>query len=170
VVRQGAGLSCHPQLGLRTATPLINRSSPGQARLPGEPFPRLSPISDYAVKNLLEIDDSFGGGDIEARFSRKYIDSEELGVSLFRYAAGKVATDGHHHREQEEAYVVVSGSGRIKLDDEVVELKVFDVVRVAPHVVRAFEAGPEGLEIVAVGGRKPEEGDGVLDKGRWPAE
>jgi hypothetical protein len=62
-------------------------------------------MSDYAVKNLLEIDDSFGGGgDIEARFSRKYIDSEELGVSLFRYAAGKVATDGHHHREQEEAY------------------------------------------------------------------
>jgi mannose-6-phosphate isomerase-like protein (cupin superfamily) len=128
-------------------------------------------MSDYAVKNLLEIDDSFGGGsDIEARFSRKYIDSEELGVSLFRYAAGKVATDGHHHREQEEAYVVVSGSGRIKLDDEVVELKVFDVVRVAPHVVRAFEAGPEGLEVIAVGGRKPEEGDGVPDKGRWPAE
>jgi hypothetical protein len=80
-------------------------------------------MSDYAVKNLLEIDDSFGGGgDIEAR-----------------------------------------------LDDEAVELKVFDVVRVAPHVVRAFEAGPEGLEVVAVGGRKPEEGDGVYDKGRWPA-
>jgi mannose-6-phosphate isomerase-like protein (cupin superfamily) len=99
-----------------------------------------------------------------------YIDPEELGVSLFRYAPGKVATDGHHHKEQEEAYVVVSGSRRIKLDDEAVELKVFDVVRVAPHVVRAFEAGPEGLEVIAVGGRKPEEGDGVHDKGRWPAE
>jgi mannose-6-phosphate isomerase-like protein (cupin superfamily) len=138
---------------------------------PGRLLPRLLLMSDYAVKNLLEIDDSFGGGgDIEARFSRKYIDSEELGVSLFRYAPGKVATDGHHHREQEEAYVVVSGSGRIKLDDEVVGLKVFDVVRVAPHVVRAFEAGPEGLEILAVGGRKPEEGDGVRDPGRWPAQ
>src|ERR1700753_1292416 len=125
-------------------------------------------MSDYAVKNLLEIEDSFGGGaDIEARFSRKYIDSEELGVSLFKYAPGKGATDGPHDREQEEAYVVVSGSGRIKLDDEVVELKVFDVVRVAPHVVRAFEAGPEGLEIIAVGGRQPEEGGGGLDKGRW---
>jgi quercetin dioxygenase-like cupin family protein len=125
-------------------------------------------MSDYAVKNLLEIDDSFGGGsDIEARFSRKYIDSEELGVSLFRYAPGKVATDGHHHKEQEEAYVVVGGSGRVKLDDEVVELKQFDVVRVAPHVVRGFEAGPEGLEIIAVGGHKPEGGDGVAVEDWW---
>ncbi len=63
-----------------------------------------------------------------------------------------------------------AGFGRLKLDDEVVELKVFDVVRVAPYVVRAFEAGPEGLEVIAVGGRKPEEGDGVRDKGSWPAE
>jgi mannose-6-phosphate isomerase-like protein (cupin superfamily) len=127
-------------------------------------------MSDYAVKNLLEIDDLFEGDEVEARFSRKYLDSEELGVSLFRYAPGKVATDGHHHKEQEEAYVVVGGSGRIRLDDEVVELKRFDVVRVSPHVVRAFEAGPEGLEIIAVGGRKPEGGDGVRDPGRWPAQ
>jgi mannose-6-phosphate isomerase-like protein (cupin superfamily) len=127
-------------------------------------------MSDYAVKNLLEIDDLFEGPDIEARFSRKYLDSEELGVSLFRYPPNKVATDGHHHKEQEEAYVVVGGSGRIKLDDDVVELKQFDVVRVAPQVVRAFEAGPQGLEIIAVGGHKPEDGDGVRDPGRWPAQ
>jgi mannose-6-phosphate isomerase-like protein (cupin superfamily) len=126
-------------------------------------------MSDYAVKNLLDIDDLFEGDEIEARFSRKYLDSEELGVSLFRYAPGKVATDGHHHEEQEEAYVVVGGSGRIRLDDEVVDLKRFDVVRVAPQVVRAFEAGPEGLEIIAVGGQKPEGGDGVRDPDRWPA-
>jgi len=126
-------------------------------------------MSDYAVKNLLEIDDVFDGGDIEARFSRKYLDSAELGVSLFRYAPGKVATDGHHHKEQEEAYVVLGGAGRIRLDDDVVELKPYDVVRVAPHVVRAFEAGPEGLEVIAVGGQKPEGGDGVHDKDRWPA-
>ncbi|HVV90800.1 MAG TPA: hypothetical protein VHB53_09925, partial [Solirubrobacterales bacterium] len=76
-------------------------------------------MSDYAVKNLLEIDDLFEGPEIEARFSRKYLDSEELGVSLFRYAPNMAATDGHHHEEQEEAYVVVGGSGRIKLDDDV---------------------------------------------------
>jgi mannose-6-phosphate isomerase-like protein (cupin superfamily) len=127
-------------------------------------------MSDYAVKNLLDIDDLHEGPEREIRFSRKYLDSPELGVTLMRYTPELSATDGHHHKEQEEAYVVISGSGRIRLDDEVVELKVFDVVRVAPHVVRAFEAGPEGLEIIAVGGRKPEEGDGVRDVGRWPAE
>src|SRR6201985_1598721 len=100
-------------------------------------------MSDYAVKNLLEIEDSFGGGsDIEARFSRKYIDSEELGVSLFRYAPEKVATDGHHHRVQEEAYVVVSGSGRIKVDDEGGDLAQWGVIRVAPAGVSALEGGP----------------------------
>jgi len=124
-------------------------------------------MSDYAVKNLLEIDNLSGSEEFQVRFSRKYLDSAQLGVSLVRVAPDFVATDGHHHKEQEEAYVVVGGSGRIKLDDEVVELRKFDVVRVAPHVVRAFEAGPEGLEVIAVGGEKPEGGDGVRDLGRW---
>jgi len=125
-------------------------------------------MSDYAVKNLSEIDNLSGSEEFQIRFSRKYLDSVELGVSLVRVAPDFEATDGHHHKEQEEAYVVVGGSGRIKLDDEVVELRKFDVVRVAPHVVRAFEAGPEGLEVIAVGGRKPDGGDGVRDLGRWP--
>lgn len=124
-------------------------------------------MSDYAVKNLLEIDNLSGSEEFQIRFSRKYIDSEELGVSLLRVAPDFKATDGHHHKEQEEAYVVIGGSGRIRLDDEVVELKQFDVVRVAPQVVRAFEGGPEGLEVIAVGGQKPEGGDGVRDLGRW---
>jgi mannose-6-phosphate isomerase-like protein (cupin superfamily) len=127
-------------------------------------------MSDYAVKNLLEIDDLHEGPEREIRFSRKYLDSQELGVTLMRYAPDVKATDGHHHKEQEEAYVVLGGSGRIKLDDEVVELKQFDVVRVAPQVVRGFEAGPEGLEVIAVGGRKPEGGDGVRDPDRWPPQ
>jgi quercetin dioxygenase-like cupin family protein len=124
-------------------------------------------MSDYAVKNLLEIDVLGQSEGLERRFSRKYLDSEEIGVSLVRMEAGFKATDGHHHEEQEEAYVVIGGSGRIRLDDEVVELKKFDVVRVAPQVVRGFEAGPEGLEVIAVGGQKPEGGDGVRDLGRW---
>jgi mannose-6-phosphate isomerase-like protein (cupin superfamily) len=124
-------------------------------------------MSDYTVKNLLEIEDSFGDGTIDARFSRAHIDSEELGVSLFRYAPNRTTTNGHHHEEQEEAYVVIGGSGRIRLDDDVVDVRLFDVVRVAPHVVRAFESGPDGLEVIAVGGHKPDGGDGVLDPDRW---
>jgi quercetin dioxygenase-like cupin family protein len=125
-------------------------------------------MAGFTVKNLLEIDDAFDGPEVEARFSRKYLDSEHLGISLFRYAPGFKSTDGHSHEIQEEAYVVLGGSGRIKLDDEVVELKRWDVVRVAPEVVRGFEAGPDGLEILAVGSDKPEGGDGVRAPGRWP--
>jgi quercetin dioxygenase-like cupin family protein len=126
------------------------------------------PVSDYAVKNLMEIEDSTGVEGIEGRFSRELLGSKQLGISHFRYAPGRKTTSGHRHREQEEAYVVVGGSGRIKLDDETIELRQWDVVRVAPRVVRGFEAGSDGLEIIAVGGTKPEGGDGELVADRWP--
>jgi quercetin dioxygenase-like cupin family protein len=115
----------------------------------------------------MEIDDLFEGPEMEVRFSRKYLDSEHLGISLFKYAPGFTAVDGHHHKVQEEAYVVIAGSGRIRLDDEVVELRRWDVVRVSPEVVRGFEAGPDGLEVIAVGADKPEGCDGVRDQDRW---
>jgi mannose-6-phosphate isomerase-like protein (cupin superfamily) len=88
-------------------------------------------------------------------------------VSYFRYAPGFRAPLGHSHREQEEAYVVVSGSGRIRLDDEIVELAQWDVVRVAPSVVRGFEGGPGGLEVIAIGADRPEGGDGVRVDDWW---
>ncbi len=127
-------------------------------------------MSRYSVLNLRDVDDSVGerAPGIEGRFGRKHLDSRDLGISLWRYAPSRRAETGHSHREQEEAYVVVSGSGRILVDDEVVELGQWDVIRVAPEVVRAFEAGPEGLEIVAVGGPRPEEGDGVMTPVSWP--
>ena len=74
----------------------------------------------------------------------------------------------HSHREQEEAYVVVAGSGRVLLDGAVQALRQWDVVRVAPEVVRSFEAGPDGLDIIAVGGPKPADGDGVMGTAAWP--
>jgi mannose-6-phosphate isomerase-like protein (cupin superfamily) len=127
-------------------------------------------MSRYSVLNLREVDDSVGerAPGIEGRFGRKHLDSRDLGISLWRYAPNLRAETGHSHREQEEAYVVVAGSGRILLDDEVVKLGQWDVIRVAPEVVRAFEAGPDGLEIVAVGGPRPEEGDGVMTPVSWP--
>jgi len=127
-------------------------------------------MSRFAIKNLMEAEDVFDGPEIEARFSRKDIDSEHLGVSYFRYGPGFTAQDGHHHEVQEEAYVVLGGSGRIRLDDEVVELRRWDVVRVSPEVVRGFEAGPEGLELIAVGSGRPEGGDGARDPDRWPRQ
>jgi mannose-6-phosphate isomerase-like protein (cupin superfamily) len=124
----------------------------------------------FATINLLEIEDSVGdrAPGIEGRFGRKYLDSRDLGISHFRYDANLRSPMAHSHREQEEAYVVVAGSGRVLLDDECVDLRQWDVVRVAPEVVRAFEAGPDGLEVIAVGGPKPVDGDGVRATANWP--
>ncbi len=127
-------------------------------------------MSRFSTVNLLEVDDSVGdrAPGIEGRFGRKHLDSRDLGISHWHYAANLRSPMAHSHREQEEAYVVVAGSGRVLLDDEVHELRVWDVVRVAPEVVRAFEAGPDGLDIIAVGGPKPEGGDGVMGTAAWP--
>ena len=127
-------------------------------------------MSRFATVNLLDVEDSVGerAPGIDGKFGRKHLDSRDLGVSLFRYAANLRSPFAHSHREQEEAYVVVAGSGRVLLDDEVHELRQWDLLRVAPEVVRAFEAGPDGLDLVAVGGPKPEDGDGVVGAPVWP--
>jgi mannose-6-phosphate isomerase-like protein (cupin superfamily) len=129
-------------------------------------------VPDYTRVNLKEVEDSAAelSPDLEARFGRKHLDSEHLGVSYFRYGPGIRSPMGHSHREQEEAYVVVAGSGQIRLDDEIVELSTWDVVRVAPAVVRGFEGGPDGLELIAVGADRPEGGDGVRVADWWPKE
>ena len=127
-------------------------------------------MSRYAHVNLLDIDDSVAGrvDGLEGRFSRRHLDSRDLGISHFRYAPNMRTEVGHRHREQEEAYVVVGGSGQILIDGEVHELRQWDVVRLAPEAVRAFAAGPDGLELIAIGGPKPEGGDGVLSESPWP--
>jgi mannose-6-phosphate isomerase-like protein (cupin superfamily) len=129
-------------------------------------------MADYTIVNLLELEDSVGGrlAGLEGRFGRTQMGSRDLGVSHFRWAPNLRSPSGHVHREQEEAYVVVSGSGRVRLDDEIRDIGRWDVVRVAPEVVRAFEAGPDGLEIIAIGGPKPEGGDGAISDSPWPDE
>jgi len=129
-------------------------------------------MSSYSAVNLMDIEDSAGdrASGLEARFARKHLHSRDLGVSLFRYESSLRSPFAHSHREQEEAYIVVDGSGRLLLDGEVIDLRKWDVVRVAPEVVRSFEAGPEGLDILAIGGPKPAEGDGVRATASWPED
>jgi mannose-6-phosphate isomerase-like protein (cupin superfamily) len=126
-------------------------------------------MSAYTIKNLMDIEDSASGRapGVEARFGRSHIDSEDIGVTYMRYGPDVRSPMGHSHREQEEVYVVLSGSGRVKLGDDVRELQRWDVVRVAPSTIRAFEAGPEGLELLAIGSTRPEGGDGVPSPEGW---
>src|SRR5690242_9773646 len=101
-------------------------------------------MTAYTRLNLLELEDSTSARipGMQGRFGRPKMDSRDLGVSHFRYAPGTRSRSAHTHTQQEEAYVVLDGSGRIRVDDEIVELRQWDLVRVAPGVVRAFEAGP----------------------------
>jgi len=113
-------------------------------------------MSDYSVLNLKDdvenAAERFGlAPDLEARFGRKALGIEGGGFSYQRLAPSFTPSRGHRHRTQEEVYVVLSGSGRVKLGDEVRELRQWDVIRVAAPVVRAFAAGPDGLELLAVG-------------------
>jgi mannose-6-phosphate isomerase-like protein (cupin superfamily) len=133
-------------------------------------FGTVGEVSDWTIISLLEVDDSAAGrlDGLEVRMSRKQMESRDVGVSLFRYGPNVRNPMSHQHREQEEAYVIVSGFGRVRLDDEIKEVRQWDVIRVAPEVLRAFEAGPEGMDVVAVGGPKPEGGDGELSDSPWP--
>ena len=123
----------------------------------------------YTIVNLKHVENrsSESGPTLEARFARNDIESEHNGLSHIRYAPDRHSSRGHAHREQEEVYVVLSGSGRVKLDDEVIEVRPWDVVRVAPGTFRGFAAGPDGLELIAIGSDRPEGGDGVQSDDDW---
>lgn len=112
-------------------------------------------MTDYTIKNLREVEDmapKFGlAAEMEARFAARDLALGESGVSLQRLAPNATQPFGHRHKQQEELFVVLEGSGRVKLDDEIVEVRAWDAIRFAPHVTRAFAAGPDGLEFLAFG-------------------
>jgi quercetin dioxygenase-like cupin family protein len=125
----------------------------------------------YKHRNLAEIEDSapgLGAGELqETRFATGDLGTAHTGVTHHRFRAGKRQAFGHRHEhpDAEEVYVVIGGSGRMKLDDDVIELTRLDAIRVPPSVTRAFEAGPEGLEVIAFGPHH--EADGEVLPGWW---
>ncbi|NLT05004.1 MAG: hypothetical protein GXY03_01715 [Solirubrobacterales bacterium] len=125
-------------------------------------------MPDWTKTNFQRLPDrSPAGSPMEWRLAREAARSPELGVSRFTYGPGARMPFGHRHREQEELYVVAGGSGRAKIGDEIVELEPWDVLRVAPPVFRSFEAGPDGLDLICVGGRRPKGGDTERDADFW---
>lgn len=122
---------------------------------------------DYTIKNLRDVEDmasTQGFGDVqEARFAHGDLNAEQIGISLQRVKPGKRHAFAHRHQQAEEVYVVVSGSGRVKLDDEVKVVRPLDAIRVGPSVTRAFEAGNEGLELIAFSPRAKGDAEIVED-------
>ena len=122
---------------------------------------------DYTIKNLREVEDmaaAQGFGEVqEARFAHAELGAERTGVSLQRVKPGKRHAFAHRHKEMEEIYIVLSGSGRIKLDDKIEEVGPLDAIRIGPSVTRALEAGDEGLEILAVSPRAQGDAEIVED-------
>jgi mannose-6-phosphate isomerase-like protein (cupin superfamily) len=126
---------------------------------------------DYSIKNLRDIEDmapKFGFSEVqEARFPREDLDAETIGLAFHRVKAGKRQAFAHRHENAEEIYVILSGTGRIKLADEIKEIGPLDAIRVAPTVARAFEADPQAnLELLAFGPRHAGDGE-ILREDFW---
>jgi mannose-6-phosphate isomerase-like protein (cupin superfamily) len=125
----------------------------------------------HTVVNLKEVENmapKFGlSPGLESRFARVPLELENSGLSYFRVAPDFRPPFGHTHSEQEEIYVVLSGSARLKLDDEVVELNQWDAVRIPPGIMRALEGGPEGAEILAFGAPSNENRDVEMVQNWW---
>jgi mannose-6-phosphate isomerase-like protein (cupin superfamily) len=127
--------------------------------------------SPYTRINLDEVEDAAPGNGFgdrwEARVARQALAAEQTGITHFRLRPGKRSPFAHRHRDAEEIYVILAGSGHVKLDDEVFDVRPRDAIRIAPDTARAFEAGPEGLEFLAFGPHHA--GDGLPVDDPWVA-
>ena len=112
-------------------------------------------MSDYKIVNLKEVEDQaprFGlSPDYEARFARVALDAELIGLTYQRLAPNYQVPWGHTHKTQEEVFVVLGGSLKVKVGDEIKELRPWEAIRVSKETPRGFEAGPEGAEFIAIG-------------------
>jgi len=112
-------------------------------------------MSEYTIVNLKEVEDQAPkwnlSPDLEARFARVALDAERVGLTYQRLAPNFQVPWGHTHKTQEEVFLVISGSMRVKVADEIKELGPWDAIRVANTAPRGFEAGPEGVEFIAIG-------------------
>jgi uncharacterized cupin superfamily protein len=130
-------------------------------------------MSDYKHLNLEEDVEDLGpkhglAPNIELRFARGPLGLEQSGLGYYKMAPDSRLPFGHRHGEQEEVYVVLSGSARFKLEEDIVEMKPHDALRVPGSVARAMEAGPEGAEILAFGAPNTENKDAELVSDFWP--
>ena len=126
-------------------------------------------MAGWTKQNLTEVKDmapEFGFSEIgEAHFARTALNAERTGLAYHVLKPGKRQGFGHSHDDAEELHVILSGSGKLRLDDEVLDVGPLDAIRVAPNVMRKFEAGDEGLAYVVFGPHV--EKDGNMDPDFW---
>jgi mannose-6-phosphate isomerase-like protein (cupin superfamily) len=129
----------------------------------------MSAMSDYTITNLHDVEDIAPKSGIAengtVRFPRETVGATGTGFAHLHLKPGKRHPFPHRHQQAEEVYLVLSGSGRVKLEDELHDLRTHDIVRVAPQVTRGFEAGSDGMELLAFGARH--EGDGEIVATFW---
>jgi uncharacterized cupin superfamily protein len=123
--------------------------------------------NEYMQVNLAEVEDAAPAGGFsdrwQARVARSALGAQQTGVTYFRLLPGKRSPFMHRHSGAEEIYVILSGTGRLKLEDEIIDVRALDAIRVDPGVARAFEAGSDALEFLAVGAHHPGDGEPVDD-------
>jgi quercetin dioxygenase-like cupin family protein len=128
-------------------------------------------MTAYTHLNLREVEDMaprFGySPGMQSRFARRSLDLEKSGMTYYKLAPGFRVPFGHSHAEQEEIYVILSGSARIKVGDDEIDLAPLDAIRVAPEVVRALQGGPDGAEVLAYGAPQPAEQDAQMVQDWW---
>jgi mannose-6-phosphate isomerase-like protein (cupin superfamily) len=129
-------------------------------------------MTKYAITNLKrDVEDMAPNFELspnlEARFARGELDAENFAVSYLRVAPNFRIPFGHNHREQEELYVVLNGGGRLKLDDEVLEVGQWDAIRIPSQTMRDFEGGDEGAELLLFGSPRGESNDAEMEPGWW---
>jgi gentisate 1,2-dioxygenase len=128
-------------------------------------------VSDYTIVNLGDVENvaprfQMPEG-MDVRFPKRQLGCTTGGIGVEKLAAGVRTPFGHSHSRQEEIYVIAEGSGRIKLDDEVHDLRQWDILRIGPGVMRNLEAGTDGITLIAFGSPLGEESDSELAPGWW---
>lgn len=128
-------------------------------------------MAEYTKLNLREVEDQAVmfdmSPDLEFRTARDALEMENGALSYLRIAPNFRMPFGHRHQVQEEVYVLVDGSARLKLDDDIVELKPWDAVRMPKETVRNLEGGPDGAVLILFAAPKTGPGDGPPIPGWW---
>jgi mannose-6-phosphate isomerase-like protein (cupin superfamily) len=128
-------------------------------------------MAGYTALQLDEVEDQAPNvglsSEVQLRMARVPLECEKSGITYMKAAPGWRSPVGHSHKQQEEIYVLIHGSARMKLGDDLVDMRPWTAIRVAPETMRALESGPDGAELIAIGAPNTGPGDGNIVEDWW---